>query len=184
MEQWIIDAAGGGLAGQIARAAFIALCLLGSALILSTWTYRAGDRATELLLGGRFPFRDGRDERRMLLQGVLRAAGTLALAIWGFTAYPAAEWWINAETAVVGGALAALPLRRYWSVAGPVIKQIRANPTQRQQVIEQIGQQLQAKAAQETARHTEAREQQQRARQHRAQRRAVRAARRRNQRRR
>lgn len=184
MEQWIIDAVGGGLAGQIARAAFIAVCLLGCALILSTWTYRAGDRATELLVGGRFPFRDGRDERRMLLQGVLRTVGTFALVIWGFSIYPVTEWWINAETAVVGAVLAALPLRRYWSVAGPVIKQIRTNGAQRQQVIEQIGQQLEAKAAQETARHTEAREQQRRGRQHRAQRRAVRAARRRNQRRR
>ncbi|WP_307829203.1 hypothetical protein [Mycobacteroides abscessus] len=147
---------------------------------LSTWTYRLGDRATEFIVGGRFPFRDGRDERRMLLQGVLRAAGTGALVIWGFTTYPVTQWWINAETAVVGAALAALPMRRYWSVAGPLIAQIRANPMQHQQVIEQIGQQLEAKAAQETARHTEAREQQQRARQHRA----VRAARRRNQRRR
>ncbi|WP_074328238.1 hypothetical protein [Mycobacteroides abscessus] len=184
MEQWIIATAGGGLAGQIARAAFIALCLLGCALILSTWTYRAGDRATELLVGGRFPFRDGRDERRMLLQGVLRAAGTLALVIWGFSKYPVTEWWINAETAIVGAALAALPLRSYWSIAGPRIAQIRNDPAYRHQLTEQISEHLEAKAAQETARHTEAREQQQRARQHRAQQRAVRAARRRNHRRR
>ncbi|EIU10007.1 hypothetical protein MA5S0422_3014 [Mycobacteroides abscessus 5S-0422] len=182
MEQWIIEAVGGGLAGQIARGVWMAICLLGCALIMSTWTYRTGDRATELIVGGRFPFRDGRDEQRMLIQAVLRAAGTAALVVWGFTVYPVTEWWINAETAAIGACLAALPLRRYWSVAGTVITHMRANPAYRQMITDQIGAHLADKAAEETQRRTDQRDQQRRARQHRAQRRAVKAARRRNRR--
>ncbi|MBN7316216.1 hypothetical protein [Mycobacteroides abscessus] len=51
MEQWIIEAAGGGLAGQIARGIWSALCLLGCAPIMSVWTYRTGDRPIDLLVG-------------------------------------------------------------------------------------------------------------------------------------